>query len=205
MNAILEIPMTVATIHALSLFVLAACLFGLVIGVVLTSRNGRALHAMDSMNHWISLRRALKPMMVPHFVGSPARPPLLLGVFVLLAAAVSAYVLQGIGAEAFREMLFSPASGILITALSESIRWLLLIGNVLCVVAGALMMGSPAAWARLEQRADRWVSLRRATLPLDRMHREFDGWVLAHPTVSGIALIIVSLGLAVTSYVSWSW
>lgn len=200
-----EFPMVVAANHAVSLFILAATLFALLVGVSLASRNARALHALGAMNRWLSLRRGLKPLMVPHLASPSLGRPLVLGVVVLLGASVSVYELQRLTPGDFGALLFSPAGGPLALAFAEAIRWLLLMGNGLCAVAGLLMIGSPGVWQTIERRADCWYSLRRATYPLDRMHTEFDGWVLAHPTGSGIALIVVSLGLAATAYLNWSW
>jgi hypothetical protein len=206
MNGIGTSPSDVVSLQALYLFVPLAIVFAFLVGVTLTSRSARAIHAMNSMNHWISLRRGLKVFMVPHPVASSSvGRPLLLGIVVLLGAATSVYVLQAIDAQAFREMLFPAGVGLYADALAGSIKWLLLAGNAACMVVGLVMIGSPAVWSRMERQADRWYSLRKATLPLDRMHTEFDGWVLAHPTVSGIALIVVSLGLAAASYARWPW
>ena len=58
------------------------------------------------------------------------------------------------------------------------------------------MLFSPTLLSRLEVVADMWYSVRKSTLPLAKMHTEVDQLVLAHPTVSGIALMVMSLGLA---------
>jgi hypothetical protein len=206
MNSIGAVSSDTFSLQVLFLFVPLAVAFAFLVGVTLASRNARAIHAMNSLNHWISLRRGLKVFMVPHDVtASFLGRPLLLGAVVLLGAATSVYVLATFDSEAFREMLFPAGAGAYATALAAFVRWTLLAGNAACVVVGLVMIGAPALWLRLERRADRWYSLRKATLPLDRMHTEFDGWVLAHPTVSGIALIVVSLGLAVATYARWPW
>lgn len=187
--------------HKLFLFFLIASIMVFILGLALVLRSATALRFMDFTNSWKSSRKFLKPVMIPHFVEPVLlKRPVMLGIIVILISAVSILVLKDVDANVFRRLLFdgSPSNSAIDPAVS--IKWFLLVGNGLCAIVGLLMIFSPRLFSAIETFADKWYSLRKPTYPLDKMHTQLDGWVSAHPTVSGIVLIVTSLGLGVSMY-----
>lgn len=183
------------------LFFLIASIMVFILGLALVLRSATALRFMNFMNSWKSSRKFLKPVTIPHFVEPVLlKRPVMLGIIVILISAVSILVLKDIEADVFRRILFDgPPSGSALDP-AVAIKWFLLIGNGLCAITGLLMIFSPRLFSAIEAYADKWYSLRKPTYPLDKMHIQLDGWVSAHPTISGIVLIVTSLGLGVAMY-----
>jgi hypothetical protein len=77
----------------------------------------------------------------------------------------------------------------------------LLIGNALCVIVGAMLLFFPHVLSTVESYTDKWYTFRKQTRPLHESYLEIDQWVLAHPTVSGVTLSVLSLGLGISMYV----
>jgi len=63
-----------------------------------------------------------------------------------------------------------------------------------------MLLFFPRALSIMESYTDKWYTFRKQSRPLYEMHFEVDRWVLAHPTVSGITLSLLSLGLGVSMY-----
>lgn len=190
-----------AFVHKLLQFFLIASVLVFFFGLALVWHSGIVLRFMGFMSTWISSRKFMKPAVIPHFV-EPAllKRPVVLGVIVILAAAVSVVVLQGIDPDVFRRVLFEgpPKDALLDPAVA--VKWFLLVGNALCVVVGLLLIFFPHLFTEVESMADKWYSLRKPTYALDKMHTQLDDWVSANPTVSGIVLMVTSLGLGFALY-----
>lgn len=191
-----------AFLHGIFLFFLILSFFTFLVGIGLALRSPAALRFNDFMNRWLSLRKLLKPAMLPHDVNQAfTRRPLLSGIFTTVGAVVSVTILKEMPASVFQAVFLGFMSGKLALGLAEFIKWFLLIGNASCIVAGLLMIFSPGLFAEVEVHADTWYSSRKHTRSLDMMHTGFDNWVLAHPTISGAVLSVLSLGIGVGTYV----
>lgn len=185
--------------HMVWVFFLIASAFAFVVGVGLVLRSPAMLRFFDLMNRWISVRKAMKTLSVPHYV----EPMLLkhrvqLGVVVVAGASISAFILGGFAPELFSPLFEGLVPKVTAMVLAVYTKQLLVIGNLLCIPVGLLMLFSPDLLTKLESYADKWYSVRQHTLPLTEMHVEVDHWVRTHSTVSGVALVVMSLGLAVS-------
>lgn len=188
-------------LYLLWVFFLLASGFAFVVGLGLSLRSPAMLRFFEAMNRWVSVRKMMKPLSVPHFI-EPAlmKRPALLGIVVTLTAAMSVMLLNDIPAEIFQPLFLGPMSYVSAVVVSQYTKWFLLIGNGLCILIGLLLLFSPHWLYRLENFADMWFSLRKKTQRLTQMHVGVDQWVLAHPTVSGVTLMILSVGLGFSTY-----
>ncbi len=150
-------------------FVLAGAAL-LVFGVSLIVNSAGALRLIAVLNRWVSMRPATKPLEIPR----DTRPLVqkyrygFAAVFILGGA----FALYGL---LFQFEFFAAVRLLGMGAMApdashwivDSLRWLLLIGNALAVVAGILLAFFPALVETIEARAGRWVSMRPATKPLE--------------------------------------
>jgi len=188
-------------LNCVFVFFILASFFSFIVGVGLAMRNARMLRFFDFMNKWVSTRRAIKPLAMPHLV----EPVLLkhrhlLGAGIILGAATSDFLLSGVDANVFLPLFLGPFSYFTAKTLANYTESFLLIGNGICVAVGLSLLFFPLTLSRIETYADKWYTLRKQTLPLNQMHLEVDQWILAHPTVSGITLSILSLCLCTSIY-----
>lgn len=188
-------------LYCVFVFFIFASIFSFIVGVSFALRNATMLRFFDFMNKGISTRRALKSLTKPRFV-EPAliKHHTLLGAGIILGAATSIFLLRGIDANVFQPLFlgtFSYFTAVLLASYSKSF---LLIGNGICVAVGLLILFFPHLLSGIEAYTDKWHTLRKQTRPLDQMHDEVDKWVMAHPTVFGTTLSILSLGLFATMY-----
>lgn len=197
----MDIIASPAFLHTVYRFFLFASIFAFFLGIGLALRNAAALRFVDFMNRWVSFRKVLKPLMIPRFV-EPAvmRRPAIPGVLTIAGATISVLLLKDVAVDVFRIALFSHLPTGWALRLAGAVKWLLLIGNGLCVLAGLSMIFSPRLLSAIEAYTDTWYSLRKHTFELDRMRNEFDNWVMANPTVSGTVLTILSLGMGAAVY-----
>lgn len=198
MNSLIGHGSNLVSLNMVWLFFLVASVLVFLMGVGLALRSSSMLRLFDLMNRWVSVGTMIKQHQVPHFVEPVLiKRPILLGVFVVAGAATSVLTLRTFGAEVFLPLFLGHVPHATATILATCTKWLLVIGNVLCVLVGLLMLLSPKVLSRLETAADTWYSVRKGVSSQAQAHNTgVDQWVLANPTVSGVALIIMSLGLA---------
>lgn len=175
------------------LFLLIASIFSFVVGIALALRSKRALRFFDVMNRWISVRRMLKPLSMPHYVEPVLlKRRILLGAIIIAGALITIQLLAGADLHSTLTLLngsFSPSE---ITGIAENLKLFLIVGNVLCLAIGILLVFFPRALTTLERYSDRWYSFRKATHSWDTMRMNVDNWVLKHPTSAGFTLSILS-------------
>lgn len=188
-------------LYLLWVFFLIVSVFGLVVGLGLMTRSAVMFRLFESMNRWVSVRKMMKPLSTPYFI-EPAlmKRPAMLGMMVIPGATTAVVLLNDIPAEIFQPVFLGPMSYGSAVVLSQYTKDFLLIGNGICVLVGLLLLFAPRLLSRLENYADMWYSVRKRTQTLSQMHIEVDQWVLAHPTVSGITLTILSFGLGSSMY-----
>lgn len=188
-------------LYCVCVFFILASAFSFIVGVSLAMRNATMLQFFDFMNKSFSIRRMIKPLTMPHFVEPVLlKHPTQLGVGIVLGAATSIFVLGGIDADVFQPVFLGPFSYFTAKVLASYTKSFLLIGNGICVAVGLLMLFFPHLLSNIEAYTDKWRTLRKQTRPLEQMHLGVDKWVLAHPTVSGVTLSIMSLSLGSTMY-----
>lgn len=182
-------------------FFLIASVFSFLVGVGLAIRSQRALAFFDYMNRWVSVRRMLKPLQVPHHVEPVLlQRPVLLGSSITVGAAVAIMMLQGVDLRPSLQLFEGSLTPPEMLGVAENFKLFLLVGNALCVVVGMLILFFPRALTTLESYTDHWYALRRSMLPLDKMHTGLDSWVLKHPTSVGIVLSILSFSVGMMMY-----
>lgn len=192
-------PVFIYCVFAFFIFVSA---FSFVVGVSLAMRSTTMLRLFGFMNKWVSIRKIDKPLTMPHFV----EPVLfkhrnMLGIGITIGSATSIFLLMDVDADLLQPIFLGPFSHFTAKILASYTESFLLIGNGICVAVGLLILFFPHLLSSIEVYTDKWYTLRKQTLPLNQMHLEVDKWVLAHPTVSGITLSFLSLGLGASMYV----
>lgn len=196
MNGLIGHGSIPVSLNMVWLFFLITSILVFIMGVGLALRSSSMLRLFDLMNRWISVGTVIKQHQVPHFVEPVLiKRPILLGVFVVAGAAASVLTLRTFSSEVFLPLFLGHVPHASAVILAACTKWLLVIGNSLCVLVGLLMLLSPSVLSRLETVADTWYSVRKDS-SLQVHNTGVDQWVLANPTVSGVALIVMSLGLA---------
>ncbi|MBU0621993.1 MAG: hypothetical protein KJ795_09105 [Gammaproteobacteria bacterium] len=189
-------------VSGIFVFFIIASIFSFIVGVGLALRSPRMLRFFEFMNRGFSTRKLLKPLARPHFVEPTLlKHPRILGVAIIAGAITSVVMLKEIDALAFQPMYEGMFDDLTAEILSEYTHTFLLLGNALCIVVGILMMYFPRHLSLIEGYTDKWYTFRKQTRPLYVTRIEVDKWVLAHPTVSGVTLSVMSLVLGLSMYV----
>lgn len=177
-------------------FFLIASVFSFFVGIALALRSKRALKLFDALNRWVSVRKMIRPLSTPHFIEPTLlKRRTLLGVAIIVGAAVSITLIAEADLRpslSFFEAGLTPQE---IGGVASNLKKFLLISNLLCLLVGLAVIFFPTALATIESYTDRWYTLRKRTLPLDKMRMEVDNWVLHHPTSVGITLSVLSLSM----------
>ena len=189
-------------LYCVILFFVLGSIFSFIVGVSYAMRNVTMLRIFDYLNKRISTRRMLKPIAMPRYIEPVLlKRPNLLGAGIILGAASSIFLLIGADANVFQHVYRGQFSYGVAEILSAYTKTFLLIGNGICVAVGLLILFFPHLLSSIEAYTDKWLTLRKQTRPLDQMHYGVDKWAMAHPTVFGTTLSILSLGLFATMYV----
>lgn len=177
------------------IFLALGSVFGLVAGLLLCFDSARAFRIGDRMDRWVSTRAALRPLEEHHSIARPLyRMHRLVG-FLICAGAL--YVLAVVGSPAGEMAIAKSLMGIgparFSAWISESLRYILLLGNACAFLFGLVFIVRPSALKRVESWADRRISGRRPSKPLEEMHRPADRFARAHPRLVGGLVIAGSL------------
>jgi hypothetical protein len=195
-------PVFVAGVYV---FFIIVSIFSFIVGIGLATRSATMLRFFNFMNRQYSVRRALKPLadplVEPHYIEPEVfRHPTLFGGGITLGALVSIVFLYGIDAAAYQPVYYGSFDLHTSEILANYTRKVLLLGNAGCVALGLIVLFFPRQLSSIEAYADNWFKSHNKTRSLYMVRFEVDHWVLAHPTVSGIALSLMSLGLAFVMY-----
>lgn len=202
MNSVLSQVSYPVFVSGVFVFFIIASLFSFIVGIGLALRSDTMLRFFTFMNKGFSARRVMKPLTMPHYVEPTLlRHPRMLGMGIIFGAITSILLLKGVDADVFRPVFIDNFDSDTTDILAGYTKSFLLYGNVLCVLVGVLVWFFPHLLSTVEAYTDKWYTLRKKTRPLYQPHLEVDKWVLAHPTVSGITLSVLSLGLSVSMYV----
>lgn len=185
-------------LHMVWIFLLVTSLLVFFMGVGLTLRIPAMMRLFDLMNRWVSVRNIVRHLSETEVSVEPLRRPVFLGIVIVAGAAASVFILKDYPLEAFVPLFMGKVPIATAVTLSTMTKSLLVIGNIICLLVGVLMLFFPALLSRIEGVADSWYSVRKQMPPIAKTHVEVDKWVLSHPTVSGIALMVMALGLAVS-------
>jgi len=185
-------------------FLLVGAVFAFVAGLVLIFRSELAFRAGERMNRWVSTRAALRPLEEHHSIARPLyRMHRLFGILICVGALYSLVVLASPHGEmALTRTLASFAPKRLASFAAESLWILLLLGNLCALAFGLVFTVRPSALKGLEAWADRRISGRKASKPLEQVHLSTDEFVRAHPRLVGVLVsagslyVMVNLGVA---------
>lgn len=165
-------------------------------GICLLLNSAAALRLIGWMNRWVSFRQATKPLEVPRdsrpFVN---RHRFAFAAVFFLGGAFALYgLLLQFDAQATIRLLGLNVINVRAAGwLVDSLRWALVLGNALAVVAAVMLVFFPERVAALEALGGRWVSSRKATKSVNDMHVALDGRVAAAPRRAGILMIITAV------------
>ena len=168
----------------------------LVFGLSLIINSRVALRFIGRMNQWVSFRVATRSIEVPRDTRSMVLKYRYVFAAVFVAGGV--FVLYGLLTQ-FNTRAAITLLGLQVINphaadwLAESLRWALVLGNALAVVAGIMLAFFPAHVSALEALGGKWISSRQAIKGANDMHTKLDGWVAAHPRESGGAIVLVAL------------
>lgn len=181
--------------QAIFIFLLLGALFALMAGLLLVFRSDIAFRISERMNRWVSTRAAIRPLEEHRSIARPLyRMHRLVGALICAGALYSLVVLgMPSGESAIVKSLSGIGSARFSAWLSESLRYVLLVGNLGALLYGLVFIVRPSALKSLEAWADRRVSARKRTKPLEVSRLTADMFVREHPSLVGVLVILGSL------------
>ena len=185
-------------------FLLMGSVCALVAGLALIFRSELAFRAGERMNRWVSTRSAMRSLEEHHSIARPLyRMHRLVGILICVGALYSLVVLATpYGELALTRTLSSMGPRRLASFASETLRIILLVGNLCALIFGLVFTVRPSALKGLEAWADRRISGRRVSKPLEQVRLSTDEFVRAHPRAVGVLVtagslyVMVNLGFA---------
>jgi hypothetical protein len=202
MNATLSSSMIFLQIfkQAISIVLLVGAALGLIAGILLIFDSQRAFRIGDRMNSWVSTRTALRPLEEQRSISRPLyRMHRLVGFLICAGALYSLVVLGSTYGEA---AILKSLSGLgpmrFSSWVSESLRLILLTGNVGALIFGLVFVVRPSALRSLETWANKQFSGRKPTKQIERMHLHADQFTRAHPRIVGGLVILGSVYVLMT-------
>lgn len=190
-------------LYYLILFLIFGNLFAVFIGVLMIAAPQRLGNLFRISNRWISTRRMTKPLAKPRQADrTMLRYPRVLGAIMLASAALilikGIIFISGVSAADGGRLLARLYGGVNLSAVAWEVIWvtlitIILLGAILAIVVGLMSLfklGKLKHWA---ESANRWVSTRQLTKPLDMPHYHLDKMVSAKPqlwggVITGLAL-----------------
>lgn len=189
-------------LRSFAVFLLLGSLLSFVVGVGLLLRSRALMGGFGILNRWVSTRRAMKPLEIPH-ASEPAliggRRRWVAGGLFFSFGAYAAFALAANVDPARVVVALGARGSLLASIIIEALRWILIIGCTGAAIAGLVLLVSPAAWARAEAWGNRWVSTRRAMAGGDEMNMTLDRWVATFPRTSGVLFAALALVPAIAA------
>ena len=170
----------------------------LVVGVCLLVNSAAALRFFGNMNRWVSMRGASRSLEIPrdtrqavqqyrYWLAAIFVSGGVFAVFSLLTQFKATAVVTMLGLESLRPVV--------VLWVIDSVRWMLVAGNMGAVVAGIMLAFFPAAVVALEARGSHWYSERKITKGGDDMNTRLDTWVAVYPRAAGGIIVVFALAL----------
>ena len=176
-------------------FLLIGSVFALIAGLMLVLDAEKAFRIAERMNRWVSTRAALRPLEEQHSISRPLyRMHRLVGTLIC-AGALYALIVLGTpyGEMAITKTLSGIGPKHIAAWVSESLRIILLVGNFGALLFGIVFVVRPSALKRLEAWADRRISARQASKPLEEVRLSTDTFARQHPRLVGSVVALGSL------------
>jgi hypothetical protein len=192
-------------IQAVVMFFLVWSLVGAAIGAGLIVSSAKTFRLFGMMNRYVSTRHGFKPLAMAHDIGQSVRKHRrLIGALFVLGAAYSIYsLLAWFNNSAIVFVLDLRYPRPFVAWILESARWSLIVLNVFALVIGVMLGFFPHALGRLEAQANRWVSVRKLTLGMDKMDLTLDKFVEAFPRTAGSVILVAALYVAANAAILW--
>lgn len=190
--------------QALALFLLAGALLGVLLGLLLILRPQLMQRINRMANRWISTRhlnQALdRSISIEHWFYQHHRS---IGMLVALGAG---YILVYFGLmfdkAATLQRLAGYSSIRLLEGLLDALVLASLTGGAVALFAGLFLWLRPSFLRGIEEEANQWVTMRRATKVFDVPHGQFDIFVLRHTRQVGWLLLLGSIYLF---FIMFNW
>ena len=180
------------------IFLFLGSVFAIVVGAGLILRGEATLRLFGKLNRWVSTQEALKSVDQQHDIDQAMnRQRRLLGAVFLALAALSFIVLVKKYDVAVLASVFArrfPAIAVELAA--ATLKWILVVGDILGIVVGAALMLFPDVLAKIEARTNRWYSTRTDADDAAHMHLTLDKWAEAHTRAAGWIVIVLAAFVA---------
>lgn len=176
------------------IFLFLGSVFAIVVGAGLILRGEATMRRFANLNRWVSTHDALKTVDQRHDIEQTMhRQGRLLGVVFLALAALSFIVLVAKFDVAVLASVFArrfPAIAVELAVVS--LKWILVIGDILAIVVGATLVLFPDVLTKVEARMNKWYATREDVGDADRMHLTLDKWAEAHARAAGWIVIVLA-------------
>lgn len=181
--------------QSIFVFLMVGAAFALFAGLLLVLDSKRAFRIGERLDRWVSTRAAIRPLEEHRSISRPLyRMHRLVGALICAGALYSLVVLgMPSGEAAIAKSLSGIGPARFAAWISESLRYVLLAGNVGALLFGLVFIVRPSALKSLEAWADRRISERRAIKPLEKMRMSADQFMRRHPQAVGVLIILGSL------------
>lgn len=187
--------LTDIVLRSLLVFLVVGCAAALIIGLWMLFRPDALARLNARMAGWISTRRALKPLMVPH-KSEPLvyRHHRVSGALVLAGAGYTLYsILYRFNMKATVALFVPPHNRFFVEWLVESAVAVLAAGSILAIAIGTILAVRPSLLKGFEAWANRRFSPRAGLRFLEIMHYQPDKVVTRHPRYVAVLIILGSL------------
>ncbi len=183
--------------HGLAISLLVVSLGGIVLGLLDIFQSKRVASISGFLNRWISARWLLRfldqSISIEHWFYRHHRS---FGVSAILGAA---YILCYFGLLFDKQFTLQRLSIHLppqfLEGMLDALVLFCMTGAVVALLVGLFLLLRPSMLRGIEEDANRWISLRRATKVLDIPRDQFDSFVLRHQQRVGWLLLLGSIYL----------
>lgn len=181
--------------QALLIFLLLGAALGVITGLLLIFDSARAHRIGAILNRWVSTRAAMRPLEVHHSIKKPLyRMHRLVGGLICAGAIYSLIVLGSpYGAATVAASLSGFGPPRFASWVAQSLTLFLLVGNFGALIFGMFFLARPSSLKGLEAWADRQISGRRRSKPLEQQRFPLDEFARARPRLVGSLILIGSL------------
>jgi hypothetical protein len=151
----------------------------------------------------VSMRRATRPLDIPRNVDRVFyRHHKVYGATVVVLAIFLLYVLVFEGTLQW-QALFPEEYRVVGAIVVETARIVLWLASIFALIAGTVVFVRPSALKDLERIANRWVTPRRYTYPLEREYSGLDERLSRYPRAWGTVVAVLSLICIIALIAQW--
>lgn len=169
-------------------------LMAAVIGVILLTTPATFDRLSKIMGRRVSVRQVMKPLELPHYHEE---------FFYRHHRWTGGLILAG-AVFFFGNLVFRFSLDTAVATMPDQdwiwsvVFWTLVTGNICALAIGSVILVRPDALRPLATIANRWISTRRVSRPLDSSHETVDRLAATYPKASGAVLIAAGLFLTTT-------